>query len=317
MVIPSYQSKWCIGEAIDSVFAQTYSNYEIIVVDDGSTDGTTEFINKNYENKVRVITQENRGLAAARNSGLESAQGEFVQFLDADDLLLPNKFLSQVQALINYPEIDAIVGDIQETDLISALPKQSRIRNLPDELFPDIIWSNIIGPVHGPMTRMSVIKNIGGFDEGFHNYCADWEFWLTAAYLNCKFRQTHECTGIYRRHNKSLRNHLVYPNTIGDLQVALRAKEYAEVCTRSQNWHINEIIRYRYERAAYWAAIDVNVKKAFEHVLTSVQYAPAHRKYFQIVRGLILIIEAELEKKINQWPRLSSFHRNVRRHLKR
>src|SRR5215211_9350661 len=87
VVIPCYNQAHFLGEAIESVLSQSYRNFEILVVDDGSTDNTSEVASR-YE-RVRIVRQENRGLSGARNRGLREAKGEYVVFLDADDRLLP------------------------------------------------------------------------------------------------------------------------------------------------------------------------------------------------------------------------------------
>jgi glycosyltransferase involved in cell wall biosynthesis len=100
-----------IAEAIESVLNQTFPAHEIIVVDDGSTDGTGEFVEKRFGNKVRLIRQENKGMGAARNAGIKVATGNIFQFLDADDLLLPNKFEVQLDFWRRNPEFDIVYCD--------------------------------------------------------------------------------------------------------------------------------------------------------------------------------------------------------------
>mgnify|MGYP001191866509 CR=1 FL=1 len=316
VIIPSYQSKWCVGDAIDSVLAQTYPYYEIIVVDDGSTDGTGDFIQNKYGNKVRIVRQNNCGLASARNSGIEVAQGEFIQFLDADDLILPAKFEKQVEFLNNHPEISSVICDIQEIDVMTQLLIEKPRKSLTTQLFPAIIWKNIIGPVHGPLNRTSVVRVIGGFDEDFRNYCADWEFWMTIAWKNYRFVQIPEVLGIYRRHNESLRKKKVYPNALGDLKVALRAEHYAEINGYSSNWKINDVLRYRYERLTYWAAIEINLKEAYKYLITSFQYVNNKGLFFQWARGVKIICEAYAIKLKNQYPKLAGLTQKARQFWK-
>jgi glycosyltransferase involved in cell wall biosynthesis len=104
VVIPSYNSARCIGRAIDSVLAQSFFDYEIIVVDDGSTDNTPQVI-KRYGGKVRYIRQDNAGPAAARNAGIKAAKGDWIAFLDADDEWLADKLRLQMEILNKNPEL--------------------------------------------------------------------------------------------------------------------------------------------------------------------------------------------------------------------
>ncbi len=103
IIIPLYNAEKYIEQCINSAFNQTYTNIEIIVVNDGSTDASLDIINKHPQiNKIKVITQENKGAAAARNTGLTHANGDFIQFLDADDVLEPNKIEAQINLYKQY-----------------------------------------------------------------------------------------------------------------------------------------------------------------------------------------------------------------------
>jgi glycosyltransferase involved in cell wall biosynthesis len=104
-IVPVYNSERYLGETLDSILAQTYRPLEIIVVDDGSTDGTAA-VAAGYGHRVRYVRQANAGEAAARNRGLNVAEGEFVAFDDADDLWHPEKLERQVARLEHRPEID-------------------------------------------------------------------------------------------------------------------------------------------------------------------------------------------------------------------
>ena len=91
IVIPTYNRRHFVGDAIESCLAQTHPRIEIIVVDDGSTDGTADFLRERYGERSRLITQENQGPGIARNRGIEASRGEYIHFLDADDQHLPDK----------------------------------------------------------------------------------------------------------------------------------------------------------------------------------------------------------------------------------
>ncbi|MBD3243330.1 MAG: glycosyltransferase [Chitinivibrionales bacterium] len=106
VVIPTYNRRSYITEAIDSVLAQTYDDYEVVVVDDGSTDGTREALEQ-YAHAIRYVYQENAGCAAARNTGLEHARGRWIAFLDSDDVWLPDKLATQAADLQHFPAANA------------------------------------------------------------------------------------------------------------------------------------------------------------------------------------------------------------------
>ena len=106
VVIPLYQTQDYIGAALSSVLAQTFTDFEVIVVDDGSRDGGPEIVRSRADPRVRVITQENRGLAGARNTGIRQAHGDLIALLDADDLWDPRKIELHVAQLDADPALD-------------------------------------------------------------------------------------------------------------------------------------------------------------------------------------------------------------------
>jgi glycosyltransferase involved in cell wall biosynthesis len=150
VVVPVYNTAQFLREALDSVFAQDYEPIEVIVVDDGSTDGSGA-IAEAYP-RVRYIRQENHGPAVARNAGISVARGEFVAFADADDVLLPNKLTVQVGYLIDHPDVEATIA------------RQVWITPPPDAV-PDRVWGDLDGltPI-SIVVRRNTLVQLGGFD---------------------------------------------------------------------------------------------------------------------------------------------------------
>ena len=107
VVVPAYNCADCIGQAIDSILDQKYPFIEIIFVDDGSTDDTQKVL-ESYQNRITVLSQPNSGAAAARNTGLKSANGAYVSFLDSDDIWLPGKVDAQVKYLELHPDVGMV-----------------------------------------------------------------------------------------------------------------------------------------------------------------------------------------------------------------
>lgn len=113
VIIPAYNAEQYLSEAIESILVQTQHNYEIILVDDGSTD-STKIIAASYGQAIRYIYKPNGGIGSALNTGLSQAQGSLFAFLDADDLWLPDKLAIQQAALEQNPEIDLVFGHVQQ-----------------------------------------------------------------------------------------------------------------------------------------------------------------------------------------------------------
>lgn len=162
VVIPCFNAEAFVGEAIESVLGQTYPNVEVIVIDDGSTDDSMDVI-KAFCARIRWESGPNRGACTARNRGVELAKGEFVQFLDTDDLLLPNKLERQV------PHAKAIGTDalsicLGRTDVGDRYFDWQYGRACPPERDPvDYTLSGVL-PTTAPLHRRSNLLTVGGFD---------------------------------------------------------------------------------------------------------------------------------------------------------
>lgn len=151
-----YNGEQYLREALESLFAQDYTDFESIVVDDGSTDGSAE-IAQSFP--VVYHRQHNQGAAAARNAGITLARGELVAYLDSDDLLPPNKLSVQVGYLTEHPEIGCVLGR-QEIMLQGV--------EAPDWLTRDAVYGDLDGiPLVSAMVRKSILDRVGGFDPSF------------------------------------------------------------------------------------------------------------------------------------------------------
>ena len=171
VLIPTYNYGRFLSAALESVFAQTYSDYEVIVLDDGSTDDTAQIVAAYPQ--VRYIYQENAGIAAARNRLLDEARGEFAAFLDADDLWLPEKLELQVAYLDEHPECSAVFTEVQN---FSEQPRENMtIRAI------QLIDTALVDALPTACIRMEAIGKIGRFTTKYaYGEDTDWLFRLRA-----------------------------------------------------------------------------------------------------------------------------------------
>jgi len=181
VVIPAYNAAWCIGRALDSALAQTYSQREIIVVDDGSTDDTAAHLDR-FGDRIRVICQKNGGLPSARNAGIAAAKGEFVAFLDADDWWLPTKLERQVTLLQAHPEVGFCSSAAQ---VVSAEGKPLNVWPCPanNSVMLEQIFENpslIPGSGSGVMLRRALVDRVGDFDRDLRSL-EDIDMWMRLA----------------------------------------------------------------------------------------------------------------------------------------
>src|SRR6266536_3807986 len=183
VVIPCYNAERFVAETLDSAFTQTYLNTEIIVVDDGSTDGSAELIHA-YSNRVRAEFGPNRGASAARNRGTALARGEFIQYLDADDLLMPDAIEQRV-ATLRKTGADAVYSDWER--LVEIEPGVFEVgdrvaqriedfHNIPETAMLIGFWV----PPAALMYRRSLVGKVGGWQEKLAVF-EDGRFLLDAA----------------------------------------------------------------------------------------------------------------------------------------
>ncbi len=175
VIIPTYNRRQFLKEAIDSVLNQTFKDVELIVVDDGSTDGTEELVSA-YGKKIRYIWQMNKGPAAARNKGTEIASGEYIAFLDSDDLWLPRKLEKQIDFFNLNPEAKICYTDeIWIKNGIRVNPKKKHAK-YSGWIYPYCLPLCIISP-SSVLIKRELWNTIEGFDENFF-VCEDYELWL-------------------------------------------------------------------------------------------------------------------------------------------
>lgn len=124
VILPTYNRGHCIGEMIDSILKQDFKNYELIVIDDGSTDGTVEMLKERYGGaEIRIISQENGGVSSARNLGMSLARGEYITFVDSDDYLLDGFFRDIYENILQYKaDVYVYTGRCKKGDKISKVP---------------------------------------------------------------------------------------------------------------------------------------------------------------------------------------------------
>jgi glycosyltransferase involved in cell wall biosynthesis len=181
VIIPTYNRAWVIKEAIDSVLAQDYAEFELIVVDDGSTDQTSDVLDT-FGNVIKVFSQKNKGVSAARNRGIAEASGNFIAFLDSDDLWHPQKLSSQIDFFNQTP--DALICQTEEVWIRNGLrvnPKK-RHKKPSGMIFKPSLKLCLVSP-SAVMIRRRLFDRVGGFDETLPA-CEDYDLWLR---ISCRF----------------------------------------------------------------------------------------------------------------------------------
>lgn len=203
VVITAYNAERYIGETLESVFAQTYRTFEVIVADDGSTDGTRELVQTRFP-KVRYFWKPNGGQASARNLGITNAEGDLLAFVDSDDLWLPEKLTQQVRLFIEDPTLAWSYTDcysfVGRPDNITY--RFSRIaKPHVGNILPQLFLNNFI-PSPTVMIRRTVFEALGLWDENVL-LAEDWNMWLRIA-ARFPIKYLDEPLALYRRHGDSM-----------------------------------------------------------------------------------------------------------------
>ncbi|MEW5908855.1 MAG: glycosyltransferase [Thermodesulfobacteriota bacterium] len=175
VVIPTYNRGWILREAIESVLSQDFKDFELIVVDDGSTDNTSDILSE-YGDRIRVLFQRNSGVSAARNTGIKKGAGTYIAFLDSDDLWLPKKLSKQVDFFIKTPGARVCqTEEIWIRDGIRVNPKKKHKKS-SGMFFNESLHLCLVSP-SAVMIHRSIFDQIGLFDETLPA-CEDYDLWL-------------------------------------------------------------------------------------------------------------------------------------------
>lgn len=208
VIMPVYNGERYLEQSIDSLLAQSFQDWELIVVDDGSRDRTPQILAQYTDPRIKVFQQTNRGEAGARNTGLKHMTGEYMAFLDADDIYLPNALHDLSSYLDGHPALDIVFSDGYICD------QEDRELMRLTEVRPGIFTGNILNQlVTTPsvitvpvctMTRIAIVRRHDlFFDEKDNLIGTDWDFWIRLA-VHAKFGYMDTLTCRYRIHNTNI-----------------------------------------------------------------------------------------------------------------
>lgn len=254
IVIPTFNRKRFVCEAIESCLAQTYQNCEVIVIDDGSTDGTGDHLIAEYGDRIRYIRQENQGPAIARNRGIGEARGEYLHFLDADDQLLAQKVETCLRLFLQHSDIDVLHSYYQ----FVAGDGRTHIETSPFPSFSDDIFCQLLRLtgnhilISSTMIRTAVVREIGGFehDPEFRS-AEDWDLFLRLA-SKYKFYGLNERL-VYRRMHDDMLSDDRLQGALGRLKTVENARHYGwERCMSAEEFDRKLAARHHVVAVNWW-----------------------------------------------------------------
>lgn len=205
VLIPTYNREKIICKAIESVLLQTYENFELIVVDNGSTDRTKDVVEGYNDSRIRYRWQEGTGgPAGPRNTGINMAQGKYVAFLDSDDWWLPEKLQVCFYRIKSFPNTDVVFHDLNRF-VDGKKGKVKRCDPLKDPIFHYLLESSRGISFSSSVVRLSKLKEVEGFEEG-KNFVAveDFDMWLKLALITDDFVYIDKILGYYNEHSTGI-----------------------------------------------------------------------------------------------------------------
>ena len=182
VIIPAYNAMSYLPETLETVFNQSFKDFEVVVVNDGSTDNIEEWISQISDPRVKLVSQANLGVSEARNNGIAKSQGEYIAFLDTDDLWKSTKLARQVRVLDNYPEVGLVYTWVTYID--ERGNSTGRVVNYQYEgnVWQELTKGNLIECGSVAMVRRQCFEECGVFDGNFvGNFVEDWDMWLRIA----------------------------------------------------------------------------------------------------------------------------------------
>jgi glycosyltransferase involved in cell wall biosynthesis len=269
VIIPAYNQGHYLRDAIQSVLGQTREDYEILVIDDGSTDSTSEVARSFDDPRLIYIYQENRGLSGARNTGIRNSHGKYLTFLDSDDLFLPDKLSLLIDKFEHDPDCGLVAGQAIPIDEEGQL--LGKLFNTPIPKDPvDLLLGN---PLHvgSVMLQHNWQEKVGWFDEGLRSY-EDWDMWLRLGLAGCKTGWVDKPVSYYRFHAHQMTR---IGSQMTKASFTVLDKIYSDP-DLPENWIALHDLAYSnaHLRAAAQDYKAEDYPNAQEHLILAIQYNP-------------------------------------------
>ena len=293
VIIPCFNVEDTLSKSINSVLNQDFSNYEIVAVNDGSSDNTAAIL-KSYENKnkIKSITQTNKGLGSARNTGIKIAKGEYICLLDADDLWVSNK-LTKVYEIIKNKKHSLISND----EIILGNKYLFYLRNNPPRSLSNLLISgNTLSP-SAITIKKEIFDKVGLFKEGKKFLgVEDWDFWIRIIDSGEKIKHLPEPLGVYRRDIQNMSKSKEFTNRIINIHRNNSRYFYSKgiISTADiKNWETFLLISNFINHPLKTNLISISehlIKGGFKYLLTYSFIKIFFRLIFRKIQGIVLTL---------------------------
>jgi glycosyltransferase involved in cell wall biosynthesis len=305
VVIPAYNAMAFLPETLASVLQQTFIDFEVLIVNDGSTDGIEAWFMTVDDDRARLISQANQGLSGARNTGIAEACGDYIAFLDADDLWAPTKLEQQVRCFDRYPAVGLVYT---WTRLVDETGKPTGVKydsQLEGNVWHQILVGDIVCSGSSAMVQRNCFDQIGGFDPKL-SPAADFDMWTRIA-ADYPFAVVKEFLLDYRQHSDSMsRNHR---QMMQDLRITFE-KRFQLVPL--EMLHLRNVAYAGMYRGLAWKCMyEGNQQEASAYCQQAILHYPAMR-YTKIFLQLQLAILLSRWFGLSTYLNLKTLIRNLR-----
>ena len=302
IIMPCFNAEHYLHETVNCVLSQTYSNLELLIVDDGSTDASRNILSEllKSDHRLRVFYQQNSGPYPARNLALKHAKGDFIAFLDADDYWTADCLEKLYQALIganadlSYCGWQNVIENGQ--DGIPFVPPTYEQGNIHEAFLRSCPW-----PIHAALTRRSIVDNVGGFSTRCFS-AMDYDFWIRLSAVTQNIVCVPEVLSFYRWHNHGQISSVKWRQVLDAWRVRKDfATQHAEFIKHLELSICNELIDGPVKKQAleaFWSRDLVSAQKLFRALLTTGIWQLSDLKYLMpallpisLYRNLVLFLE--------------------------
>lgn len=279
VIIPTYNRATLVVESLKSVLTQCFRDFEVIVVDDGSTDNTEEAL-KPYLGRIRYVKQRNQGASAARNTGIRAAKGELIAFNDSDDLWFSDKLEKQVRYLDEHPDVAMSVGN----GVFFGNPKIEGKKVIPDKRAVPLENDGVI--IHAlfmkscirtstMVTRRHVVDDLQGFDQEF-KVCEDLDFVFRVLARKYKVAFINDSLFRLRKHPFHLGDDSETRTLFNIKAIEKLLRDYPETRDRIGRANVNRRLAYRYYRLARIYGKKSKKAESLEALKMALSYRPLY-----------------------------------------
>ncbi len=278
IIIPTCNRRHIVSAAIDSGLAQTHPHCEVIVVDDGSSDDTVQFLRRKYGARIRLFHQANQGPGIARNRGIAEASGAFIHFLDADDQLLPEKVAICLEVFRKHPQVSVLYSHYQFVQPDGITPQATP----PFERFSENPFCELLAKtgchilISSSMYRAEALRSVGGFEADTRFRSAeDWDLFLRLARQH-KFYGIDQRLVLRRMHDDMLSDDKLR-GAWGRLKTVQNARDYGwEACMSADEFDRKEASRHHMLALYLWQQGER--KRARQHFAQAMAICPSEAR---------------------------------------